>query len=157
MLLSREKIKAVFSRWNQAWNDHDLDRVMVLFHEEILFENWTGARIRGKEALRKAWRSWFEDHGGFRFIEEDTFIDETDQKILFRWKLEWPSLESGFQGRPEVRRGVDVIHFRDGKIIEKRTYSKTTLEIDGERVPLTAGSETKTGHKTPRQSHSSLT
>ena len=80
-----------------------------------------------------------ENHGGFRFIEEDTFIDETDQKILFRWKLEWPSLENGFRGQLEVRRGVDVIHFQDGKIIEKRTYSKTTVEIDGKRIRLSAG------------------
>ena len=35
MLLSRKKIETVFAKWNQAWNDHDLDRVMALFHEEL--------------------------------------------------------------------------------------------------------------------------
>jgi hypothetical protein len=29
-----------------------------------------------------------------------------------------------------------VMHFKDGKIIRKLTYSKTTLEIDGQRVRL---------------------
>jgi hypothetical protein len=43
------------------------------------------------------------------------------------------------EGKPERRRGVDVMHFRDGLIIKKYTYSKTTLEIGGERVKLTAG------------------
>jgi len=32
---------------------------------------------------------------------------------------------------------VDVIHFQDGKIIKKITYSKTSIEIDGKRVQLT--------------------
>jgi hypothetical protein len=35
-----------------------------------------------------------------------------------------------------TRRGVDVMHFKDGKIIRKLTYSKTTLEIDAQRVRL---------------------
>jgi hypothetical protein len=109
---------------------------MALFHEEVVFENWTGAKARGKEALRKAWAPWFANHGNFRFVEEETFIDEKEQKVLYRWLLEWPSLESGYEGKLEKRRGVDIIHFKDGKIINKLTYSKTTIEINGKRQSL---------------------
>ena len=76
------------------------------------------------------------NHGNFRFVEEETFIDEKEQKVLYRWLLKWPSFESGSKGRPEKRRGVDVIHFENGKIINKLTYSKTTIEIDGKRESL---------------------
>jgi ketosteroid isomerase-like protein len=136
MKLSREQMMTALEEWNHAWENHDLDGVMKLFHDDILFENWTGGHARGKEALRKAWLPWFTHHGGFRFIGEDTFIDEQEQKILCRWQFESPSLEKGYEGKAEKRRGVDVIHFQDGKIIQKLTYSKTTLEIDGKRVPL---------------------
>jgi ketosteroid isomerase-like protein len=27
--------------WQDAWDCHDLDGVMELFHEDILFENWS--------------------------------------------------------------------------------------------------------------------
>jgi ketosteroid isomerase-like protein len=138
MVLSRQEIKEALNQWNQAWDKHDLNGVMELFHDEVLFENWTGAKVKGKEALRQAWAPWFENHGGFRFTEEETFIDETAQKALFRWQLDWPSFEKGYEGRPERRRGVDVLHFRDGKIIQKLTYLKTTIEIDGKRVQLYA-------------------
>ena len=74
-------------------------------------------------------------HGGFRFIEEETFIDEKEHKALFRWQLEWPSPEKGCERKPEKRRGVDGLHFQDGKIIKKLTYSKTTVEIDEEKFP----------------------
>lgn len=136
MPLSRNEIEKALKQWNLAWDKHDLDGVMALFHEEVVFENWTGAKVRGKEALRKAWQPWFANHGNFRFEEEETFIDEKEQKVLYRWQLQWPSLERGYEGKPEKRRGVDVMHFKDGKIISKLTYSKITIEIDGKRQLL---------------------
>lgn len=136
MLLSRNEIRDALNAWNEAWNRHDLDEVMDLFHDDILFENWTGGQAKGKDALRKAWAPWFANHGGFRFNEEETFIDEKEQKVLFRWLLEWSSFEAGYRGKREKRRGVDVIHFKDGKIIQKLTYSKTTIDIDGTTFSL---------------------
>ncbi len=135
-MLSWKKILAALSDWNRAWDEHDLDGVMELFHPDVLFENWTGGRVRGREALRKAWEPWFKNHGGFRFLPEDTFVDEGGQKALYQWTLEWPSGEKGYEGKREIRRGVDVLHFKDGKIIGKSTYSKTTLEIEGKRIKL---------------------
>ena len=134
--LSRREISQVLTRWQRAWDDRDLDGVMDLFHDDVLYENWTGSRIRGKAALRRAWAPWFADPAGFRFIEEETFIDEARQKVLYRWRLEWPSPEPGCKGQPECRRGVDILHFRDGRIIQKLTYSKTTINIAGQPIRL---------------------
>ena len=137
MSLSRQEILDAMADWGRSWDEHDLGGVMKLFHEEVLFDNWTGGRARGKDALRQAWAPWFANHGGFRFITEDLFVDEDGQKVLFQWRLEWPSMEKGFEGRPEKRWGVDVIHFKDGLIINKNTFAKTFIEIEGERVKLT--------------------
>ena len=115
MSLSRYEIEKALKKWNLAWDNHDLEGVMDLFHEEVVFDSWTGGSVRGKEALKKAWKPWFADHGNFRFIEEETFIDEKEQKVLYRWLLEWPSLEKGNEGKPEKRRGVDIIHFKDAQ------------------------------------------
>jgi ketosteroid isomerase-like protein len=139
MKLTRDKMRRALRKWNQAWDNHDLNGVMELFHDDVLFENWTGGKAQGKEVLRKAWAEWFENHGGFRFTEEETFIDEAEQKALYRWQLDWPSVEKGHEGKHERRRGVDVLHFKEGKIIRKLTYSKTTIDIDGQRVKLQAG------------------
>ena len=136
MNLSRQELADALQGWNRAWDNHDLDGVMALFSDDIVFENWTGAKVKGKEALRKAWAPWFANHGGFRFIGEDAFVDEEQQKVLYRWRFESPSFEKGCEGKPEQRRGVDLLYFRDGKIFEKLTYSKTTIEIDGKRTPL---------------------
>ena len=136
MALSRNEIRTAISEWQRAWNDHDLDGVLDLFHDEVIFEHWTGARVKGKRALRRAWAPWFANHGGFRFVEEETLIDETAQSVLWRWRLEWPSRTDGYEGKPERREGVDVLHLCDGKIIRKLTFSKTVVEIDGTALQL---------------------
>lgn len=137
MELTRKEIETIWDNWNTAWGKHDFESVMEFFHDDILFDNWTGGNAKGKEQLRKAWYDWFANHGNFEFTQEEIFIDEKDQKLLYRWELKWPSFEEGYEGKTEKRRGVDVIHFKDGKIINKLTYSKTTLEIEGKRVKLT--------------------
>jgi len=136
MKLSRNQIKMLLKEWNMAWEKHDLEKIMELFHDDVFFENWSGAYIKGKNNLRKAWVPWFENHGNFRFLEAETFVDEQVQKVLYRWVLEWPSMEPGFEDKPEIRKGVDVIHFKDGKIITKLTFTKTTIEIDNKRYAL---------------------
>jgi hypothetical protein len=136
--LSRAEMIRKMELWLDAWDKHHLDGVLELMHNDVIFENWDGTIVHGKTALRKAWLLWFLNHGNFKFSNEDIFIDEKEQKLLFRWKLEWPSLEKRHLGKAEVRRGVDVIHFKDGKIIVKISYSKTQIYIDNEPVFLNA-------------------
>jgi len=48
MKLSQKEIKKLLKEWNLAWARYDLDQVMALFHDDIFFENWTGAYIKGE-------------------------------------------------------------------------------------------------------------
>lgn len=136
MKLRKKEIRDVLDRWLRAWDEHDLKGIMAVFGDDILFENWTGIRIEGKAALEKAWKEWFAFDGGFTFIAEDIFIDEDAQKVLFRWEYHGRPLEKGSSGEEETRRGVDILHFRDGRIAAKLTYCKTSLHIDGKRSVL---------------------
>ncbi len=142
MKLTKKEIKDAMAQNNIGWDKRDLEGVLELYHDEVYFENWTGGNAKGKEALRQAWTSWFTSGGEFTFHRDDLFVDEDEQKLTVTWELEWPSTEKGYEGKPERRRGLDIIHFKDGKIIKKMTYSKTTIEIDGQRVKLTAQKST---------------
>jgi hypothetical protein len=138
MLLSKSEILKQIKQWLIAWDQYDLDAVMDIMHEDVIFENWTGEIIHGKNKLHRSWLPWFKNHGNFKFTEEDIFVDDQEQKVLFQWKLEWPSLEEQFKGKKEIRRGVDVIHFFEGKMYRKSSYSKTTLQIDNTPIALHA-------------------
>jgi len=136
MNLTTAEIKLIFKDWLKAWNEHDIKGVLSLFHDDIIFENFTGIKIVGKKMLQRSWSPWFLNHGNFKFLEEDIFFDENEQKMLFMWKLEWPSLIESYLGKLEIRRGVDILYFENGKIIQKLSYSKTTIQIEGSLVSL---------------------
>lgn len=134
MMLTKEDITEALQQWMVAWNNHSLDNVLALFAPDIVFEHWTGNNVAGVDNLQRAWRQWFDDHGDFHFEVEDLFVDECAQKAIIRWQLHWPSQLPRLNGRPEVRRGVDVIHFKDGLITHKLTYSKTAVCVGGQKV-----------------------
>lgn len=138
MFLTKPEILELVKDWLKAWNKHDLEEVMLLMAEDIVFENWTEERIVGKNELQRSWIPWFMNHGNFEFIGEDIFVDVEQQKVLFSWTLQWLSVEKYFKGKPETRRGVDVLYFKNGKISYKNTYSKTTIQINSEQIALTA-------------------
>ncbi len=136
MTLPGIEMQERFEKWLDGWNNHDLEAVMDFFHEEIIFENWDGKSIAGKESLKRAWMPWFFHHGGFRFHRESLFFDEKQQVIVFQWKLEWPSNEEKFRGQKEMRQGVDVMQLKDGKILKKMTYSKTAVQIGNNKYEI---------------------
>jgi len=138
MRLSKEEMLKLMTEWADAWNRHDFEAVMEKFHDDILFENWTGGRAGGKESLRKAWAPWFSHHGDFVFKTEAFIADEEGQRVVWQWTLDWPSPEKGYEGKREIRRGADIIEIKDGKVFRKITYSKTTVVIDGRKKSLTA-------------------
>jgi hypothetical protein len=138
LFLSGDEIREKLHLWIKAWNHHDLEGVIMWFHDEIEFIHWDGSIIRGKAMLKNAWRGWFTDHGDFKFEIKDILIDPEAQKVFFSWRLQWPSRESGFTGKKEIREGGDVMHFRERKIISKQTFTKTSLLIDGKRTLLKA-------------------
>jgi hypothetical protein len=121
--LTRAEYLALLKGWYDAWNQHDLDEVLRLMHPEVHFEHWDGRTVIGTRALRLIWSNWFAGRD-FQFVEEETFIDDAAQKALFRWVLRWPASEPRCCGIEE-RRGLDVLHFHQGLILRKLTYSKT--------------------------------
>jgi ketosteroid isomerase-like protein len=143
MKLSKDEILKLIKDWLIFWDEHNLEGVMELMNEDVVFENWTGEIISGKSNLQRSWVSWFINHGNFKFTQNDIFVDEHEQKVLFSWTLNWPSMEKAFKGKSELRRGVDVLHFKDGKISNKYSYSKTMIHICSKQVSLSATSQNK--------------
>lgn len=139
MKLTNSEISEIMLKWAKAWDNFDLEGVLALLHDEVHFENFTGAKVVGKENLRQAWKPWFTNPSDrFVFTNTDVFVDVENQKMAVTWHLDWKSTEKGYEGKPERRYGVDIMHFRDGKIVLKLTYCKTTVEIQGEKVRLRA-------------------
>lgn len=105
-----------------AFNRGDLEEVMRYFAEDATYDELTGRRNVGKDAIRAAFAPQFRgDFGNLVFDEEDLFVDAADGKALVSWICR-------LQGKRGGWRGLDILTFRkDGLVAEKRTYTKADI------------------------------
>ena len=121
----RTELEKLARDFNDAFNRNDLDGVMAFFAEDAVYDEFNGAVRRGKAAIREALVPQFRgDFGAMTFHEEDLFVDEAAAKVLAQWLV---TLE--VKGRPTSWRGLDVVRFEDGLVVEKRTYAKAKVPL----------------------------
>jgi len=125
--VTREELEDLVARFTDAFNREDLDAVMEFFADDGIYDEFDGKRSRGKSDIRAAFAPQFRGaFGRMRFVTEDLFLDVDSGKALIRWLC---TLER--DGRTRGWRGLDVIHVREGKVVEKHTYAKAErLKLD---------------------------
>jgi ketosteroid isomerase-like protein len=112
---------AVIERFNEAFNGHDVDAIMALMTDDVVFDNTTppdGQRYVGQDAVRAFWAELFESNPGAWFDTEDMFGDGDRCVVQWRFTFDKEKPDSGHV------RGVDVFRVRDEKVAEKLSYVK---------------------------------
>jgi ketosteroid isomerase-like protein len=108
---------ATIDRFNEAFNRHDVDAIMALMTDDVVFENTSpspdGERHEGPAAVRAFWEGFFAGSPHARFEAEETFA--AGDRGVVRWRYSW--------GDGHVR-GVDLFRVADGKVAEKLSYVK---------------------------------
>jgi cation diffusion facilitator family transporter len=108
-------------RFNQAFNDHDVDAVMAAMTDDCVFENTSppnGQRYEGQAQVRKAWEEFFAASPDAHFEGEDVIV--AGDRCVVQWVYTWTNDD----GSRSALRGVDVLRVRDGKVAEKFAYVK---------------------------------
>ena len=109
--------------FTDAFNAEDLDAVMALMAEDAIYDQFNGARAVGNAAIREAFAPQFRgDFGTIRFLTEDLFVDTAAGTSLISWTctLERDGVTRGW-------RGLDVLRFAGGLVVEKHTYAKADV------------------------------
>jgi len=113
-----DPILGLMDRFTAAINSHDLDAVLALVTEDIVFEATSpspdGTRYQGRAAVAQAWGDLLASTPKARFAVEEQFSDGAERAVV-RWRYEW--------GEGHVR-GVDIIRVRDGRVAESLAYVK---------------------------------
>jgi ketosteroid isomerase-like protein len=114
-----ETLKAILD----AFNAHDLDRIMSFFAEDCVLEMprgpepW-GARYVGAAAVREGLRSRFAGIPDVRYGDDSHFVAGD------RGVSEWTIRGTRASGERVEVRGCDHFTFRNGKIVRKDSYWK---------------------------------
>ena len=114
--VTEDQIRALVDRFNQAWNNHDLDAALDLLSDDAVFDATgpppDGQRAVGRDEIRKAWEPIFSDPAS-HFDVEDSFV--TGDRLVQQWRYSW--------GDGHIR-GVDIIAVADGRVTAKLAYVK---------------------------------
>jgi ketosteroid isomerase-like protein len=116
---SIEALKTVLD----AFNRHDLDRIMTFFAADCVLEMprgpdpW-GRRYVGHDAVREGLRTRFAGIPDVRYEDDSHFV--SGDVGVSQWTLRGTSTKGE---RIEVR-GCDFYTFRDGKIVKKDSFWK---------------------------------
>ena len=115
--------EAFIQRFNTVWDEHDVDGIVEMFTDDVVFEASFGAqpygeRAVGKAAARTLAAAIFERVPDLRFRELRHVVTP-----------EFAVVESVTTGTPVGAARyethlVDVLTIRDGKIAAKRSYRK---------------------------------
>ena len=116
------EVERVVLAFTDATNRHDVDQMLALVSDDVVFEGTTppdGMRIEGDNAaLRALWEGIFRDSPN-AIVETEELItcgDRCTALLRYVFDAEHPS-------HGHVR-AVDVIRVADGKITEKLSYVK---------------------------------
>jgi ketosteroid isomerase-like protein len=118
-------IRATLRELCDAFNAHDLDRIMALFADDCVLEMprgskpW-GTRAQGKQEVRKALAGRFAGLPDVHYGDGEHFVDEAAGTGISKWLLTGTTPE----GQKREVRGCDFYTFRDGKVIAKDSYWK---------------------------------
>ncbi len=120
MSVRRDELLALTDKFVDAFNRMDLDDVVAAFAEDGVYEDSTGGRHVGHEAIRAAFTPLVGGaKGKIHFEGEDTFVEVENGKVLTSWRL---SMDNG--NNVATVRGIDVLHFRGDKLTKKMAYMK---------------------------------
>jgi ketosteroid isomerase-like protein len=123
--MAQMDIRATLVSLADAFNAHDLDRIMGFFAEDCVLEMprggqpW-GARSEGKDNVRKALAGRFEGLPDVHYGKAQHFADEAAETGMSKWTLTGTRRDGQ---RIEVW-GCDFYTFRGGKVTRKDSYWK---------------------------------
>jgi ketosteroid isomerase-like protein len=121
----RMDIRATLTELCEAFNAHDLDRIMAFFSDHCVLEMprgskpW-GSRFEGKRDVREALATRFAGLPDVHYGNDEHFVDPTADTGISKWTLTGTTREGT---RIEVQ-GCDFYTFRNGKVIRKDSYWK---------------------------------
>lgn len=116
----RNELIQLTNNFVDAFNRMNLDDVVAFFASDGVYEDSTGGRHVGHEAIRTAFEPLVGgSRGKIRFDGEDVFVEADTGKVLASWRL---NLDK--DGNVSVIRGIDILEFKGDKLKRKGAYMK---------------------------------
>jgi steroid delta-isomerase-like uncharacterized protein len=122
--VERDSLRRLLIEHADAWNSHDLDRLMMLFAEDCTFDasagpDSHGRRFEGRAKVRAAFADVLDSMPDAKWGDGRHFAISDDYGVS-EWRLTGTLLDGS---RVDVL-GCDFLTLRDDKIVRKNSFRK---------------------------------
>ena len=122
-------LKGAIDRYNEAWNDHDLDAIASMHAEDMVFANHTAGESATGSEVREHIGAIFETWPDISFSTRRLYV--RDGLVVQEWTatathaktMRRGDLEAEPTGKTVSWDGLDVIPFENGLVKRKDVYS----------------------------------
>jgi steroid delta-isomerase-like uncharacterized protein len=122
-------LEQAIGRYNDAWNDHDVDAIMAMHAPEMVFHNHTAGESATGEEVRAHVAAIFETWPDIRFetrrsyVREGLVVQEWTATATHANTMRRGDIVAEPTGRQVRWDGLDVIPFENGLVKRKDVYS----------------------------------
>jgi steroid delta-isomerase-like uncharacterized protein len=126
---SAQSLEERIGRYNDGWNDHDLDAIMSMHAPDMVFENHTAGESAEGEQVREhiaaIFETWPDIHFETRrlYVRDGVVTQEWTASATHSSTMRRGDLVAEPTGATVEWRGIDVIPFEDGLVKRKDVYS----------------------------------
>ena len=123
------QLRETIDRYNDAWNQHDVEAIVAMHAPDMVFENHTaGERAEGsdvREHIARIFEAWPDIAFDTRrlYVREDLVVQEWTASATHTKEMHRGDLIAPPSGERVAWEGLDVIPFEDGLIKRKDVYS----------------------------------
>ncbi len=126
---SAEALGTAIERYNEAWNEHDLDAIVAMHAPDMVFENHTageaatGAEVR--DHIGAIFATWPDIAFATRrlYLREGLVVQEWTATATHAHEMRRGDLVAAPTGKRVEWDGLDVIPFENGLVKRKDVYS----------------------------------
>ena len=129
--MDRDDLKRLLIEHTDAWNSHDIDRLMNLFADDCVFEasggpESYGRRFEGRAQVRAAFVNVFDSMPDAKWGDGRHFAISDDYGVS-EWRLTGTLLDGS---RVDVL-GCDFLTVRGDRIVRKASFRKQRPPVAG--------------------------
>jgi steroid delta-isomerase-like uncharacterized protein len=122
-------LEQAITRYNDAWNAHDLDAIMAMHAPDMVFENHTAGEVavgeEAREHIGKIFHTWPDIEFSTRrlYIRDGLVVQEWTATATHANRMQRGELVAEPTGRRLSWNGMDIIPFEGGLVKRKDVYS----------------------------------
>jgi steroid delta-isomerase-like uncharacterized protein len=122
-------LERTIGAYNDAWNAHDLDAIMSMHAQDMVFENHTAGERAEGEAVREhigaIFATWPDIAFSTRrlYVRDGLVVQEWTAEATHANEMRRGDLVAEPTGKKVAWDGLDVIPFEDGLVKRKDVYS----------------------------------